>query len=262
MMIRIAAAFTFLPGFLLLSISASVYAADYRAHLKVSPKSYQGSCPKKFIFYGTISSIKATRLQYKFIRSDGTNTPVKILVFTKPGIKRVQTNWTLGDQHRRRWQAIQIVYPQKIVSNRAYFSLLCKAPQKNIRTKKTTMSGVRFKPKTVKTRKLTMTGVRFKPKTVITQKLTMTGVRFKPKTVKTQKLTMTGVRFKPKTVKTRKLTMTGVRFKPKTVITQKLTMTGVRFKPKTVKTQKLTMTGIRRKLKAIKTKAANPGFKR
>jgi hypothetical protein len=111
----------------LLPLSAPAFAADYSARLAVAPKSHSGSCPHKFTFNGVIRANRAGRVQYRFIRSDGANAPVRTLTFDRPGAKRVSTTWTLGGPGMTfdGWQAIEIIWPQKITSNRAAFSLKC-----------------------------------------------------------------------------------------------------------------------------------------
>jgi hypothetical protein len=179
-----------LTGLSTLGINSAL-GADYSAVLGVSPKSYTGKCPKKFYFKGKITAKKKGRVQYKFIRSDGAFAPIKTIHFSSPGSRTVNTTWTLGGPNfpvKVRWQAIQIVYPTSLTSNKANFRLRCRKKP--------------FRPKVVRTRTLRMTGMRFRPKVVKTRTLTMTGVRFKPKVVKTRTMTMTGVR---KKVEIRKL---------------------------------------------------------
>lgn len=111
----------------LLPLATPALAADYSASLSVTPASHAGACPHKFTFNGVVRSRRAGRVQIKFIRSDGANAPVQTLNFARPGAKRVSTTWTLGGPGMRYdgWQAIQIIYPQQVTSNRAHFRLRC-----------------------------------------------------------------------------------------------------------------------------------------
>ena len=114
----------------LLGVTTSSLAADYSATATVTPKSFAGKCPKKFVFKGIITAKKAGRVQYKWIRSDNANAPVKTLNFTAPGSKAISTTWTLGGAALptyNGWEAIQIIYPHKVTSNRAAFKLRCRS---------------------------------------------------------------------------------------------------------------------------------------
>jgi hypothetical protein len=68
------------------------------------------------------------RVTYRWIRSDGASTPVQTLIFDGPGSQDVNTSWFLGAPPGSQisvWQAIQIIEPQGMNSNRAEFNLLC-----------------------------------------------------------------------------------------------------------------------------------------
>lgn len=110
-----------------LSLATPALAADYSASLNVNPSSHSGKCPHKFVFKGVIRAKRAGRVDYKFIRSDGANAPVQHLNFAAPGAKAVSTTWTLGGpgMNYNGWEAIQILYPQQVTSNRAAFRLRC-----------------------------------------------------------------------------------------------------------------------------------------
>ena len=113
---------------LLLQINTS-FAATHSATAAVTPKKFVGKCPKKFLFRGVIRASRPGRVQYKWIRSDNANAPVQTIYFARPGTKRVSTTWTLGGTALPTysgWQAIQIIYPLKAVSNRARFRLSCR----------------------------------------------------------------------------------------------------------------------------------------
>ncbi len=121
---------------LILSHGMSVEAAQHlSASLSANPVNYAGRCPAKITFNGRISAREPGRVQYKFIRSDGANAPVQTLNFTQAGSKSVSTTWTLGGAglpSYSGWEAIQIVYPYSVQSNKAHFNMRCKgsAPRK------------------------------------------------------------------------------------------------------------------------------------
>ena len=97
---------------------------QFRATLRAEPTSYTGQCPTTIKFIGTITSPRAGNVQYKFIRSDGANAPVQTLNFTAPGTKPVNTTWMLGRSYTG-WEAVKIVYPQEVESNKANFKITC-----------------------------------------------------------------------------------------------------------------------------------------
>jgi len=114
--------------FAALLASAPVYAVAPTAHLTAAPTSYSGKCPATIRFNGVIRYDATGRVQYKFIRSDNANAPVQTLNFAKPGSMAVHTTWTLGGAQLPAysgWEAIQIIYPQQVTSNRAAFRVKC-----------------------------------------------------------------------------------------------------------------------------------------
>jgi hypothetical protein len=66
-------------------------------------------------------------VKYKWIRSDNANAPVQKIVFKKPGSQVVKTTWTLGASGKtyNGWQAVQILSPNAMTSNKAEFTLEC-----------------------------------------------------------------------------------------------------------------------------------------
>lgn len=98
------------------------------ASLKSNPVAIEGSCPAKITFNGQITATQAGPVQYKFIRSDGATAPVQTLNFPAAGTLPVTTTWTLGGAalpNFNGWQAIQIIAPQQLQSNKADFSVKC-----------------------------------------------------------------------------------------------------------------------------------------
>jgi len=99
------------------------------ATLKAIPESYSGECPTTIKFEGEITVKNITRpplkVQYKFLRSDGAFAPVQTLTFKKDGTEKVSTSWSIGKSYEG-WEAIKVVYPQDVESNKASFKLICK----------------------------------------------------------------------------------------------------------------------------------------
>lgn len=102
------------------------------AELKADSDTYTGQCPATIKFFGKITvtniSNPPLKVQYKFIRNDGAHAPVNTIIFDKDGSKMVNTTWTLGGSELpeyKGWQAIKVVYPQDVESNKANFKIKC-----------------------------------------------------------------------------------------------------------------------------------------
>jgi len=96
--------------------------------IKAYPKQYIGSCPVIVTFKGKITSNRAGKVQYRFIRSDGALYPFKTIDFKTPGTKEVTTKWSLGGEKIKTytgWMAIEVSYPKKVISNKAFFRIRC-----------------------------------------------------------------------------------------------------------------------------------------
>ena len=134
-----------------LAMGLAVYAAsDITASLSAHPTSYNGKCPAVIKFNGEITSIKAGRVQYKFIRSDNANAPVQTLSFAKPGKKSVSTTWTLGGAALPTyagWEAIQVISPEQVESNKAEFNIQCQQAQQQRITARLTANPTSFSGK-------------------------------------------------------------------------------------------------------------------
>ena len=116
-----------LCGSALMLLSLPTQAAT--AQLFVKPEAYVGSCPTRIYFNGIVHSHYAGKVQYRFIRSDNANTPVKTIMFLRPGKQKVSSSWTLGGPGLPRydgWQVLEITYPVHSVSNKARFSIRCR----------------------------------------------------------------------------------------------------------------------------------------
>jgi hypothetical protein len=101
------------------------------ADLSVTPLEYTGSCPAVFTFKGWIYANRSTRVEYKFIRSDGVHSEAKTLVFEKEGRQEVTYTLQVGDAANlpafSGAAIMQVVYPlnMKIQSNEVIFKGTC-----------------------------------------------------------------------------------------------------------------------------------------
>lgn len=107
-----------------LLVTPELTAKVVRVTAGVSPTSFQGQCPKKFEFKAKITVDSPGLVKYKWIRSDNANAPEKTIGFRKPGTQVVTTTWTIGRTYNG-WQAVQILSPNPVTSNKAAFSLIC-----------------------------------------------------------------------------------------------------------------------------------------
>jgi hypothetical protein len=97
--------------------------------LTASPAKYEGPCPGVIKFSGTITVNGRGTVKYTFLRSDGATAPVFTLAFAGPGTKTVGTTWTLGGAalpNYSGWEAIKILSPNEMVSDKAGFELICR----------------------------------------------------------------------------------------------------------------------------------------
>src|SRR4030042_3055943 len=99
-----------------------------KAQLGVNQAAYTGNCPALISFRGHITVNQPTTLQYKFIRSDNAQAPVQTLNFPKAGTQEVTTTWQLGGAGLPAysgWEAIQVISPVSVESNKAEFRIRC-----------------------------------------------------------------------------------------------------------------------------------------
>ncbi len=103
------------------------------ASLSSSPEKYQGQCPVTIKFSGEITLNGEGTVRYTFIRSDGAMGPVETLYFDSAGTKTVSTVWTLGGPGLTTydgWQAIKILSPNVMESEKASFAFRCEKSEK------------------------------------------------------------------------------------------------------------------------------------
>jgi hypothetical protein len=103
------------------------------ARVGVSPASYSGNCPALITFKGHITVNQPTTVQYRFIRSDNASAPVQTLHFPKAGTQEVSTTWQLGGPGLPTysgWEAIEVISPISVQSNKANFRIRCAIPGK------------------------------------------------------------------------------------------------------------------------------------
>ncbi|MCH7606539.1 MAG: hypothetical protein IH962_05230, partial [Chloroflexi bacterium] len=99
------------------------------ASASVTPLSFSGQCPTRFIFRGTITSNGvAGTASYRWPRSDGAIPPVENISFAAgETAKQVSTSWSLGGPGFTfsGWRKLEVLTPSAVSSNQANFSLSC-----------------------------------------------------------------------------------------------------------------------------------------
>ena len=121
--------FVLMIALCMFAIVGALYAVPrVTATLTAYPDSYTGNCPTTINFRGVITASERCTLQYKFIRTDGANAPVQTLIFQKAEGKPVSTTWTLGANYTG-WEAIKVIYPVSVESNKANFTVRCAGAQ-------------------------------------------------------------------------------------------------------------------------------------
>jgi hypothetical protein len=91
------------------------------------PAHYQGPCPARIEFTGTIFVNHPTSVTYRWERSDRGTGPVQT-VFIRGGGLGVGTSWQLGAPGRVMdgYQTLHVLSPVDLYSNPANFSVACR----------------------------------------------------------------------------------------------------------------------------------------
>ena len=105
--------------------TAELAAKVVKVEAFVKPVHFAGKCPKRFDFVGKITVNRPGVVKYRWIRSDGAIAPVKTIRFLRRGTRTVTSYWQLSTQGKH-WQAIRVLAPNKLQSNRAVFTLKCR----------------------------------------------------------------------------------------------------------------------------------------
>jgi hypothetical protein len=93
--------------------------------LHALPANYNGPCPKIVRFRGKIRVNHPGTIRYRWIRSDGWRSPVRILHASHAGDYPLQTVWQLNHTVPTGWMRLKVLSPQSLSSPKAYFHLHC-----------------------------------------------------------------------------------------------------------------------------------------
>lgn len=97
--------------------------------VRADPFQVTSVCPVTITFSARISVAGgAGPVKYQWLRSDSAVAPVQEVTFEGPGQQDVVETWTLGGPDLPSytgWQAVQILSPSRLTSERANFTLTC-----------------------------------------------------------------------------------------------------------------------------------------
>ncbi len=94
--------------------------------ITAEPKSYTGVCPAniKFTIEFTTSSPSPFTVQYQIFRSDGAKSELRTISVSKMSPKKLTETWQLNQDYSG-WEAVRVVSPVRMESNRAEFTVKC-----------------------------------------------------------------------------------------------------------------------------------------
>jgi hypothetical protein len=102
-----------------------------------------GPCPITVGFGGWITTNGPGVVRYTFTRSDGAAAAEETITFERAGTKQVRAGWTLGRGFKG-WQAIKILSPNEVESNRAEFNTKCDVPATEFRVTEVGLKSDRY----------------------------------------------------------------------------------------------------------------------
>ena len=129
-MIKVLKALSLAAGFVVAfaSTSSANHFQVTEVALVAQPAAHNGACPATITFVGRIKANGRGRVTYTFLRSDGAHGPRFTVDFDQAGEKQVSTTWRLGGPglpFYHGWEAIRILRPNVMFSNRAVFEVRC-----------------------------------------------------------------------------------------------------------------------------------------
>ena len=91
-----------------------------------SPPAISGSChPTRVHFTGRLNATAPGEAQYQWVRSDGANTPVKSMHFSRPGPQPVTMDWMLTKSFNG-WVALKLLSPMVVETRKVEFQVSCR----------------------------------------------------------------------------------------------------------------------------------------
>ncbi|WP_457607892.1 hypothetical protein [Nitratifractor sp.] len=97
------------------------------ASIHLTPSDYEGVCPVTLNIKGRIKVNGPALVRYRFLRSNGAQTPVKSMQVNQAGSYNVWNSWTIGSDYDG-WQRLEVLSPNHKLSPRANFRVRCLQP--------------------------------------------------------------------------------------------------------------------------------------
>jgi hypothetical protein len=119
-----------LIGFFLISLISAQTSPQQNSPLSVriiaEPKSYTGLCPAniKFTIEFSTTSLSPITVQYQLFRSDGAKSELRTISLSKINPKKITETWQLSQDYSG-WEAVRILSPVRVESNKAEFTVKC-----------------------------------------------------------------------------------------------------------------------------------------
>ncbi len=94
--------------------------------ITADPKNYTGVCPAniKFTVEFSTSSLSPLSVQYQLFRSDGAKSELRTISVSKISPQKITETWQLNQDYSG-WEAVRVVSPVRMESNKAEFTVKC-----------------------------------------------------------------------------------------------------------------------------------------
>ncbi len=98
--------------------------ANERIDILLENPTISGGCPARVHFAGRIHPYAPGPVVYKFVRSDGANSPEHTLEFPRPEAKPISFDWQLGKSYSG-WVQLVILSPNREQTAKRTFQVRC-----------------------------------------------------------------------------------------------------------------------------------------
>src|SRR5690242_6759124 len=91
-----------------------------------APPAITGNChPTRVHFTGRLNATAPGQAQYQWVRSDGANTALKTMNFSRPGPQPVTMDWMLTKSFNG-WVALKLLSPIVVETRKVEFQVSCR----------------------------------------------------------------------------------------------------------------------------------------
>lgn len=99
------------------------------AHLQAVPARYNGACPTKVVFKGTITTDGPAEVKYTWASFDGGSWPQGTIKFTAAGTRPVNESRQISAAENG-WMQLKVLAPNTLHSTEAKYTFTCRTPPK------------------------------------------------------------------------------------------------------------------------------------